>query len=310
MQVYKVHKNQNIFDVALSVHGSIEGLFDLLINNPELSFESVLQEGDELYWDEDFVIYDSVVSSLQDEQIVPTNGERHVYYKDVAEELRCDILIAPDTSLTSLWMAGDGTMIVDWGDNSDLETITLQPTLQKYDHFFDNSIIDKRLIRLYGDFNVKTWDMSTINGLIMLTKPLIVDEIISQKNNISLQGLFLCKGTYSVVMSNMEISSLAPIQDMSLSDLQLTNIEYSNDAVLNDYLIYIATHNNERRNCHVILDTVPSGIYQEPSKDDYGNYVITTGMEAIYVITHEVAWNEAGPWVFDINGNIYSAETY
>ena len=36
MQVYKVKRNQNIFDVAVNTHGSIEGIFDLLINNPDL----------------------------------------------------------------------------------------------------------------------------------------------------------------------------------------------------------------------------------------------------------------------------------
>ena len=67
-------------------------------------------------------------------------------------------------------------------------------------------------------------------------------------------------------------------------------------------------HNNQRRNCKVILDTQPSGTYKEPLKDSNGNYVITTGMEAIYVITHETAWNEAGSWSFDINGTIYQYE--
>ena len=79
MQVYKVKRNQNIFDVAVSTHGSIEGIFDLLINNPDLSFHSQLKEGEEIYWDEEFIIYDSIVNTLQAEHIVPANGERHVY---------------------------------------------------------------------------------------------------------------------------------------------------------------------------------------------------------------------------------------
>ena len=95
---------------------------------------------------------------------------------------------------------------------------------------------------------------------------------------------------------------------MSLSNLELTNIDYTEDTVINDYLIYIAKHNNQRRNCKVILDIQPSGTYKEPPKDSNGNYVITTGMEAIYVITHETAWNEAGSWSFDINGTIYQYE--
>lgn len=88
MQVYKVKRNQNIFDVAVSIHGSIEGIFDLLINNPNLSFHSQLEEGEEIYWDEEFIIYDSIVNTLQSEHIIPANGERHVYYKSTTASLR------------------------------------------------------------------------------------------------------------------------------------------------------------------------------------------------------------------------------
>lgn len=307
MQVYKVKRSQNIFDIAVSVHGSIEGIFDLMVNNSDLSFDSVLHEGDELYWDEDFVIYDSIVNSLASENLTPANGERHVYYKDVKSELRCVIQVSESDAAIELIMAGDGIMTVDWGDNTELEIITFQPTLQKYIHYFDNET-DSRIVRLYGDYNLKTWDMSTINGLILPTKPLIVDEVVIKKNNISLDGLFLFEGTYSVIMNNISISSLSPIRDMSLSYLELQEIDYISDNTLDEYLIYIAQHNNQRRNCTVTLDMIPSGVYQEPSKDSNGNYIIATGMEAIYVITHEDAWNEAGPWVFNICGTTYQYE--
>ena len=144
--------------------------------------------------------------------------------------------------------------------------------------------------------------------MILPTQPLTVDEVKTKKNKISLQGLFLFNGTYSVKMSNISVIDLSPIQDMSLSYLELTEMDYKSVDVLNDYLIYVAKHNNERRNCKVILDTVPSGTYQKPKKDLNGRYVINSGMEAIYVITHEEAWNEAGPWVFDICGKIYKYE--
>ena len=95
MQVYKVKRNQNIFDVAVSTHGSIEGIFDLLINNPDLSFHSQLKEDEEIYWDEEFIIYDSIVNTLQSEHIVPANGERHVYHKSTTASLRCVVYISP-----------------------------------------------------------------------------------------------------------------------------------------------------------------------------------------------------------------------
>ena len=74
MQVYKVKRNQNIFDVAVSTHGSIEGIFDLLINNPDLSFHSQLKEDEEIYWDEEFIIYDSIVNTLQSEHCTGKRG--------------------------------------------------------------------------------------------------------------------------------------------------------------------------------------------------------------------------------------------
>ena len=148
-----------------------------LVQGGTLSFHSQLKEGEEIYWDEEFIIYDSIVNTLQAEHIVPANGERHVYYKNTTAPLRCVMYISPEEASIALQMAGDGSLIVDWGDNSDLETITLSPTLQKYVHFFDN-YTDERSIKLYGDFNLKTWDLSSINGLMMPTMPLVADEII------------------------------------------------------------------------------------------------------------------------------------
>lgn len=308
MQTHKVTRKQNLFDVAIAVHGSVEGIFDLLVNNPDLSFDTVLKDGDEIIWDEDFVINNDIVDTLaNDLHIVPANGERHVYYKSTDKELRCIIQIDSEVASILLNMSGDGDITVDWGDNSDLETIALQTTLQKYEHHFDN-VVSKRVVRLYGDFNIKEWNLSPISGLLYLTQPMTVDEVVCKQNSLTLQSLFLFKGTYSVELEGIYLSGLDFIQDMSLSDLKLTNIEYATDDILDKYLIYIAKNNSERRNCKVVLDEQPSGIYQEPNKDSNGNYVIETGMEAIYVITHEDAWNESGAWEFNINGTVYKYE--
>ena len=48
MAKYVVKPNQNLFDVALHLYGSIEGIFDLLISNPELNMASDLTYGQEL----------------------------------------------------------------------------------------------------------------------------------------------------------------------------------------------------------------------------------------------------------------------
>ena len=45
---YRVITGQNIYDVALHLYGSIEGIVDLLVNNPDLSLETELRTGQEL----------------------------------------------------------------------------------------------------------------------------------------------------------------------------------------------------------------------------------------------------------------------
>lgn len=307
MQTYKVQTGQNIFDIAVMLHGSVEGIFDLFVNNPELSFENGVSVGDELLWDEDFIVHDSIVSHLKENNIVPANGERHVYYKECSLPIRIVIKVPADEPQILFTMSGDGDMIVDWGDNTDLETVHLDKKEIEYYHFFDNES-DVRTVKLYGDFNIKRFDASKINGSLLPVAPITVDEFVCDKNNLNLTGLFLFKGTYMVSLSQMYIKNLNSIRDMSLQSLVLNDNEYGDEKCIDDYLIYISQNNNQRRNCHVVLDKMPSGEYKEPKRNSNGNYVIETGMEAIYVITHEVAWNEAGAWVFDINGKTYKYE--
>ena len=308
MQVYKVTNGQNIYDVALAVYGAIEGIFDLLLNNPELSFETQLKGGDELYWDEEYVIDDNVIDIINDDiHIIPANSARSVYYRQIDDPLYCLIVLNSSNDRIELRLAGDGELVVDWGDNSQKESFVLQPTIQSYEHYFDNTV-ENRAIKLCGSFNIKSWDLSPISGMLLPIQPFIVNEVVSEYNNLSLAGLLLFKDTYSVSLSGMTLDNLNCIRNMSLSDLTLCNNKYSSNAVINDYLIYIAQHNNQRRACKVDLDVIPDGTYQEPEKDENGNYLIQTGMEAIYVITHEDAWNEAGSWKFDINGTIYKYE--
>lgn len=78
---YRVIAGQNIFDVALHLYGSIEGIVDLMMNNPDLSLATVLTVGQELVYTDDFVIDADVVAYNAARSIVPANGEHHVYPK-------------------------------------------------------------------------------------------------------------------------------------------------------------------------------------------------------------------------------------
>ena len=49
--------------------------------------------------------------------------------------------------------------------------------------------------------------------------------------------------------------------------------------------------------------------YREPDRDtETGRYRIASGMEAVWVILHEEAWNEGGAWKFIIDDITYTVE--
>lgn len=291
MATYKVTTNQNLFDVALLLYGSIEGLFDLLISNEWLDMETDLLPGMEIEYHDYFVVNDGIKSAMSDKNLIPANRERHVYLKHPAEDLvfLCDV--GAETDSVSFVVSGSGKMLIDWGDNTDLETVQLTVTQQTVEHYFDN-VTEKRRIKVYGDYQIIKFDTSKLGGALMLMRPMIVDEYASHANSYPLQGLFLFDGTVSVDLSGCGIDNLLPIADMNLQILDLRNVTFADISVLDDYLQYIVENYGSRRNCTVYLSSEPT----------------EKGMTAIETILGEDAWNEAGNWVFNINDKIYTRE--
>lgn len=293
MATYKVRPNQNIWDVALHLYGSIEGIFDLLINNDKLSIDDDLVTGMELNYHDYYKLNDGIVSVMEERNLVPANGERYVYHKETEQPLRFLYETNPADTYTEFTVSGDGSMLIDWGDNSDLQTIELSHSSFTATHYFD-SIVDKRLVKVYGDFTIISIDISHVNGALLPVRPVVVDEIVSQSNSNSLKGLFLFEGTYKVDLQNMRINDLMPIADMNLQELNLLGVYFENISVLDDYLVYIASaeHHGTRRNCTVYLSQEPSSV----------------GMDAIQTIINEATWNEGGKWKFIINDTVYMAQ--
>ena len=62
MGKHKITAGQNIYDVAMHLYGSIEGIVDLLINNPELSLDDTLKSGEELEYTDGFTISPDIVA--------------------------------------------------------------------------------------------------------------------------------------------------------------------------------------------------------------------------------------------------------
>lgn len=292
MAKYKVTPNQNIWDVALLLYGTIEGVFDLLISNPQLNMTTDLISGMELEYHDYFIINNNVVSRLKKEQLTPANGQRHVYNKKTKQPLVFVCGLPANQNSADFTVCGDGVMVIDWGDNTDLESIRLTSTPQRLLHYFDN-VVDIRRIKVYGVFNLLTFDTSLLKGDIYTIRPVVVDEFISRANGNSLKGLFLFNGTVKIDLQTMVISDLSPIYDMSLQELNLLQVKFTDVSVLDNYLSHIANNYGNRRDCTVYLDTEPTQI----------------GMNAIQTIINEPTWNQAGKWKFIINDIVYTKES-
>lgn len=291
MAKYIVKPNQNLFDVALHLYGSIEGLFDLLISNYGLSMTSDLTYGQELEYHEEFILNPSIVSEFKNQNIIPSSGARKVYFKRPEEDLVFLVGVNADMSLTSLKAAGEGTLIIDWGDNSQLEYVVLSSSLQLVEHYFDNDV-DERRIRMYGDTQTLKFtqlDTTGLGGALVLCKPVTVDEYACLGRGFSLMGLSLFEGTYKINLRQNMIANLTPIGDMNLQELDLSDVYYMNDDVLDDYLEYIVSHYDDRRPCTIYLTTEPSA----------------RGYAAIDTILNEPEWNASDTWKFYINNQLY-----
>lgn len=310
---YIVTTGQNIYDIALHIYGSVEGIVDLMMNNPELSLADTLRQGDELIYSDDFIISPDIVAYNRMHNIVPANGERNVYYKEPPRQfptVDIEILIPNTETATSLLLAGAGEIAFDWGDNTAIEYFRLEGTPRRYSHIFDSSVAGKRKIRIYGGSSITQADLSSLRAtnIFFLTKNNI-ESLTLQKAALSIEFAAMLRDAYRIDMMGLKTQSLLPvIEAKKLRFLDLTDARITRET-LDEYLITLVRKYYGRRNCTVTLSMFPSGEYREPQRDEDLNYIISSGMEAVWVILHEPAWNEGGLWEFIIEGETYLAES-
>ena len=298
MGKYTVTEGQNLYEVALHLTGSIEGSVDLLICNPALSLADTLRSGDELFYTDDFVINADVVARYRREQIVPAGGERNVYPKYPSGNRRLWFTLDAVQISTSFSLSGNGSVEIDWGDNSPLEAVVLNSSRRELSHRFDNTVAMPRQVRLYGDFTLQSLDLSASGARrIRLSEPLRCERFSLCGGSCPLDFAPLLDGVFRMDLSRLNSGTLLPLAECrQLMTLDLTDADISRAAV-DEYLIRLVTHHYGRRNCDLTLPVVPSGTYAEPGRDAVGACVPATGLEAVWLLTHEESWNEGGAWV-------------
>ena len=282
MGKYRVVAGQNIYDVALYLYGSIEGVVDLLINNPDLSFATTLTAGRELVYTDDFVIRADVVAYNGLHGIVPANGERHVYPKTFTLPLAVVLTLAAGIITVQCAVSGAGQLEIDWGDNSDTETgpprghaAAAHPYLRQQSQGQASYPVGLPM----PAFRSIDWSGLKPRSLV-LVQTLPVEELTLTHATLSLESLRLLSGTYSLNLSNCALADLAPLaecRELMTLDLSAARLK---PTVIDHYLTTLVEHYGDRRNCTVILPTAPTGTYREPDRDtERGRYRIASGME-------------------------------
>lgn len=308
MGKYTVTAGQNIYDIALYLYGALEGLLDLFINNPSLSYSNELNIGDELTYTDEFIVNEDIVSYNKRHNITPANGERHIYFKE-NRNIFLEAYISNLKNSTSLSFSGEGMVIIDWGDNTELEKVILDRSVKEIQHYFNNTIFEHRKIRLCGEVKFRFLDLSNLEAEdIYLLKPLYTEKFVLHDAGLNIEFIKLLESCYQSDLTGTKPQSLLPLLRLRrLMFLKLDDIHIKPSAI-DEYLIGLVKQYGDRKNCHISLTISPTGIYKEPAKDINGNYILTSGMEAIWIILHEPSWNEGGDWEFIINGKTYTYE--
>lgn len=223
MNQYTVRSGQNIYDVALTVHGSVEGIFDLLNSNSGISLDTTLKSGQILLYNENFVVNGDISSWLDDNNVRVKNGNHSLQDADIrksiiealsaqpeitlpADELELkefyDKVTVPEIiiqqtgkSLSFSFQLPVGSFLaINWGDNSGLEFYYHTDYVVCADHVFEDD--NEHLIALYGNGEFMTLDFTSIGGVYYALRKISVEEFITPlSDSEKLNKLFIIKET-------------------------------------------------------------------------------------------------------------------
>lgn len=177
MEEYKVIFGQNLFDIALQLTGSVEGIYDLLICNPDINVDTDLKKDRVLYYHSDFIINDSLVKHFKEKGIVIKNGNFFYEAVDTKNLPRCCMVIKHKGDFSSLVGTIQGEIIIDWGDASKLSRAT--GDIDFVHGYTDNG---QHLIKVYGEFTINNLDMSEIHGHVYPVEKIKYVEITAPKD--------------------------------------------------------------------------------------------------------------------------------
>lgn len=210
MALYKVRSGQNIYDVALALYGSVEGVFDLLVRNPWLTMETVLSYGMEIDYNAERAVRSDIRGWIERNSLIVKNGE-HVYSRldieNFAErhikELHPDIHASLDTlsadEKTMFWerlctprmivqqqgqlsnitvRLKSGThLFIEWGDYTAPQIVEGEEE-RIAEHCYKSH--GTHTVTLYGDFECGLLDLTEVAGIYYPLGNIIADTFRSE----------------------------------------------------------------------------------------------------------------------------------
>lgn len=301
---YTVQYGQNIFDVCLTLYGSIEGLIDLFSNNEWLSIDTELHYGDILNYTPYYYEDSTVVSYFSTNDIIPANGTGSIYYKGESD-IMFFAVIEESVKDISFIVSGSGSISVDWGDDSNMETVSLSSTEQVVTHSYSekNTLVKK--IRIYGSASIYNIDFSNLYvSLLFAIKQIGVESFtLSRYSALDINFISMLNGLLHIDFENSKIYDInSLISQKSLITLNIANCSILQPEI-DALLIGLVKQYGIRRNCTVNIrgNARPSGTYKQPTTLSDPQ----TGMEAIWVLVNEHK-ESSGSWSFIVS----DSETY
>lgn len=286
MAKYIVKQGQNIYDVALQLYGSIEGLFDLLITNENLSLNDDLTPGQELEYHDYFIVNRPIKNEIDNNKYVVANGESNIYFTEPIEGASILIKAVEDTTSVVIKAMGEEVFSIDWGDGVFVSADIAKENAFK--HYFNNREENKN-IYVYAD-NLSKLTINNISGDFAILKPIVINQLTMSGFKGSLLFLELVNALNYIDISKSSVDSLKPLYNK----LELTHIDMSKAFIkqpnaTEEYLEYIIANYNDRKAADVYLNQWPS----ERTK------------AAIETIKGNEEWNSEREWRFFIGDILF-----
>ena len=308
---YTVGQNQTIFDIAIDIHGSIDGIFDILANNDSLSFDEELAVGSEILFS-NYQNENSFISDLLDARdIIPSSEVRYIYPLQPQEKHLVNVLsIKLDASIEAIELSigVSGEAVIDWGGSEDFDFINHESVeIHKILH---NSSLNTpyRVISIKSDNPFIEMSKLKINNVdieavYVFTEELKVgDFVIDSCGPLSIEFSKLLVSD-NFVVSNANVIDLTPLIYSELNNVSILSDKIKN-SVIDNFFLDIVKNNQRHGDVIMRFSVMPTGEYKEPV--DKAN--ITVPAEAMWWLVNNPEWNDIMGWTIVINGKTYKKE--